>query len=156
MRGGTHALAGVLIALTMTHNSQPIDGLAVVMCGAIGALLPDLDHPKSAISRRVKILGAPIRLFVAHRGALHGLLAVFLAFMACLTIPVNLRLYGLAAAAGYASHVALDALTISGVPLLWPYRRRFHLLPLRTGGVVERLLFVGGIIETLAILGKRL
>jgi membrane-bound metal-dependent hydrolase YbcI (DUF457 family) len=55
---------------------------------------------------------------------------------------------GLAFGLGYFSHVVLaDALTISGVPLLWPLEHRFHLLPkglrIRTGGPVEGLIFLG-------------
>jgi membrane-bound metal-dependent hydrolase YbcI (DUF457 family) len=30
---------------------------------------------------------------------------------------------------GYASHLALDACTVSGVPLLYPANRKCHLLP---------------------------
>jgi inner membrane protein len=40
---------------------------------------------------------------------------------------------------GYCSHIVLDAMTVTGVPLLWPWKRRFRLLPLRTGGIIERL-----------------
>jgi inner membrane protein len=52
---------------------------------------------------------------------------------------------GLSFGLGYLSHVALaDALTIAGVPLLWPWRKKFHLLPrplrIRTGGLVEQLI----------------
>jgi inner membrane protein len=42
---------------------------------------------------------------------------------------------------GYLSHLLADALTISGMPLLWPWRTRAYGLPkavrLRTGGRVE-------------------
>ena len=54
---------------------------------------------------------------------------------------------GLALGLGYASHVVIaDAMTIAGVPLIWPASRRFHLLPrflrVRTGGPAEWLVFL--------------
>jgi membrane-bound metal-dependent hydrolase YbcI (DUF457 family) len=56
-----------------------------------------------------------------------------------LLAPEPYTVYALAAAAGYNSHIALDALTVSGVPFFWPSRERFSLLPVRTGGPVEAL-----------------
>ena len=88
-------------------------------------------------------------LGVKHRGVLHsGLAVVLVAFLAELMGGwLGYRDVGLALALGYASHVIIaDAATIAGVPLLWPTPRRFHLLPrllrVRTGGLVEKLIFV--------------
>ena len=41
---------------------------------------------------------------------------------------------------GYLSHLLGDWLTPMGIPLLWPWRRRFRLpgLPLKSGGGYER------------------
>jgi membrane-bound metal-dependent hydrolase YbcI (DUF457 family) len=55
-------------------------------------------------------------------------------------------LYGLAVAAGYASHLFCDMITHSGLALFWPvWGRSFHILPpgarLRTGGRVELVLY---------------
>lgn len=148
MRGGTHALAGVAIGAAMS-GGRPIEiAVVTITAAAIGALLPDLDHPQAALSRRVGIAAAPVRLFFGHRGATHGLLAVLLAFVAALAVAPAMQLYGLAAALGYASHIVLDAATFSGVPLFWPWPRRFRVLPIRTGGTAEKVvlwLLLGGL-----------
>lgn len=154
MRGSTHALAGALIGVALTgRGSLDVTALATV-AGAVGALLPDLDHPRAALSRRVGIVSAPVRLFFGHRGATHGLAAVFTAFALSLCLVPDLRLYGLAAALGYASHVALDGLTVQGVPLLWPSRRRWRLLRLTTGGIIERL-FAAGMVAGVLLLAVK-
>ncbi|MBN1284539.1 MAG: metal-dependent hydrolase [Anaerolineae bacterium] len=47
--------------------------------------------------------------------------------------------YGRAAALGVVAHLLADALTITGVPLLWPLvKRRVGLPIMRTGGRLER------------------
>jgi inner membrane protein len=53
----------------------------------------------------------------------------------------------LALVAGYASHLFADALNKRGVPLLWPARQPFRLLPggIRSGGVAE---FVVALVAT--------
>lgn len=138
MRGGTHFIAGVVCGAALAANVTTLDSAALLMiAGALGALAPDLDHPQGALSRRVGLVAAPIRLFVRHRGATHSLGALLLAMTAALILPVNLRAYGMAAALGYASHILLDMLTVQGVPLLWPKRGRVSVLGLTTGGLVE-------------------
>jgi inner membrane protein len=52
-----------------------------------------------------------------------------------------------AASVGYLSHLVADALTVDGVPLLWPLvKRRICLLPsflaIRTGGVAEYVVVI--------------
>jgi len=170
MLGHTHALFGLttLVAVQtgltrvgyefiQPHPVGPTDLPAGLALGAgaavIGALLPDLDAADSTIQRDLGWLGllpkAGLTLLgVKHRGVLHSGLATALVFtLAGLSgwwwgYPD----VGLALGLGYFSHVALaDAMTISGVPLFWPGKRRFHVLPrrlrVRTGGPVETLVF---------------
>jgi inner membrane protein len=139
MRGGTHALAGITIALVTAVPAPPLQLLGVAIAGAIGALMPDLDHPQAALSRRVWIASASLRMVVSHRGATHSLLAFVGALILTAVSPAHWQHIVASAAVGYCSHIILDALTISGVPLLWPWGRRFSLLSLRTGGTIERL-----------------
>lgn len=140
MRGGTHALAGITIALITSVPAPPLQLFGVAIAGAIGALMPDLDHPHSALSRRVWIAGASLRMAVSHRGATHSLLAFCAALLLTGLSPAHWQHIVTSAAVGYCSHIVLDAMTVSGVPLLWPWKRRFRLLPLRTGGIFEKLL----------------
>lgn len=165
----THAAGGIaslwLLALIpggaagQIVTSQTVDPLTALAAGA--ALLPDLDAQRSKI-RSLKM--GPLRPFDAlggllyaawgHRGPLHSLpgLAVFGLIAA---LPLSLAWgweYGAAALLGYGSHLALDAMTRHGVPLLpsrgrdgrWGFRHRHHLLPPRwrfvTGSAAEDIL----------------
>lgn len=138
-----------------------VTGTAVDPAGlgvaAAAALLPDIDHPQSTVGRRLPWLSRPISAVFGHRGLTHSLLA--LAAVVCGLVwvhqagsgAVDLRRFGLpiapdatmtltliqAAAIGYLSHLAGDALTPSGVPLFWPWRRCFSLNLFRTGGIAE-------------------
>ncbi len=140
-------------------TSQTIGSLTVLAAGA--ALLPDLDAQRSKI-RSLKFgpirpfdpLGALVYSAWGHRGPLHSLpgLAVFSLIAA---LPLSLTWgwqYGAAAVLGYGSHLALDAMTRHGIPLLlergrngqWGFRHRRHLLPPRlrfvTGSAAEDVL----------------
>ena len=66
-----------------------------------------------------------------------------------LVLPLSMWIGVLPVAAlclGYASHLAGDACTCTGIPLLYPRRESFHLLPVKlrvvTGTAFEELIFV--------------
>jgi len=109
---------------------------------AIGALMPDIDHASSLISKTVNRAWAP---GVRHRGGAHTLLAwailtvvAVVAWGAC--APV------LAASWGYLSHLLIDAVTEGKVPLLAPfYRKRVGLSLVRTGSIPEYLVRYGAL-----------
>lgn len=106
----------------------------------LGALAPDIDHPKSTLGQLVKPLSAAISFVFGHRGITHSVLAVF----ACLWVwqeyaplsPLTLPFL-----IGYMTHLAGDMLTPAGLPLLWPLKRRrtFSLPIMKTGGFSEQL-----------------
>ncbi len=119
-----------------------IGDVRTAAASAVGALLPDLDSPHSFLGRRAGLAGNMLRLFVEHRGIMHSGIAAAIVTLTALTAPDAERHILLAVAAGYVSHITLDALTMSGVPLLWPSRRRFRLLALRSGGMVDQMLAI--------------
>lgn len=84
MLGKTHRLGGIMIGtitpiiIQKTLNT-PINNITTftittIIGGAIGSLLPDLDHPNSIISKKIKPLSKIIREFAHHRGITHTLL----------------------------------------------------------------------------------
>lgn len=135
MRGGTHALAGVLIGAAIANGASIEVAAGVVCAAAVGALIPDLDHPQAALSQRIGPAGLPFRL-LGHRGVTHSGIAAALVLLIAGMVPSP---YAMAAALGYCSHIILDGLTISGVPLFWPVSKRFRLAGIRTGSFSERL-----------------
>ena len=134
------------------------------------AWLPDVDNPRSRLGNGLSRLKSPVLNLatrplswalrvtsfvllrtVGHRTLTHSLLGVVL-----FALPVWLLLGGYpnvfyALVAGYASHLAADALNTRGVPLLWPLGGSFRLLPggFKSGGLIElfvalvALVFVG-------------
>lgn len=151
MRVATHLAAGAFcgVAQAMYFKAPLWSALLMMVGGMLGALLPDIDHPHSWLGRRILLVSRPIALVFGHRGITHSLLAllgVCYAALNCLTLtelgPALPLVLGVCA--GYASHLAGDWLTPKGVPLLWPWRRRFAApLQLLRGQWAESLVMTG-------------
>jgi inner membrane protein len=123
----SHALIGGATGVAMAHATGA-SMLAGGIVAGMAALLPDLDHPHSAVGRLLPRWWH--RLTPGHRGPTHslvwclGLAAVaYLANSAVDGEPAALLL-AMATLAGSLSHVLADGLTVAGVPLWWPFRRR--------------------------------
>lgn len=146
MTAPTHAAFGVLFAaLTNASYSYSI-------ASAFGALLPDIDHPQSAIGRIFFFISHPLNLAIGHRGYSHsfliwgGILGI-----GFLTHPVIQWL-----AIGALSHVLIDCYTLNGVQALLPLTERTVVIfkkdwRVRTGSTGEIFIFLlifGGISAT--------
>lgn len=157
MMGRTHLMLGAasLWLLRPLPDLVSTDDLAPMLAlAAFGALLPDLDASSSTL-RHLRIGGltpfVPLSQVLhgrfGHRGALHSLWG--LGVLALLVLPLLIWLpwrWYLSLLLGYASHLAGDACTRSGIPLLYPRLERRHLLPsflrLTTGSPAEEVVFV--------------
>lgn len=145
MKAETHIAVGALIGaaiVAQTSGTQlDTDDLIIFLLSVFGALLPDIDHEASMISRRAGPLALPFRL-VSHRGVTHSLAAIALLYFGLTKLGAP-QLIVIALLAGYASHIAADMLTVQGVELLWPVRWRVRLLPkllcISTGGIGEHV-----------------
>lgn len=141
----SHILVGgaAWVAAARLGGMAGDDALALGAAMA-GSLLPDIDHPSSWLGRRLWPVSKPLSMLIGHRGLTHSLLAVvggLMLFQMVQPSPLVARLVE-PLVVGYLSHLAADALTPAGVPLLWPVKRRFGLALCATGGVME-LLVVG-------------
>jgi inner membrane protein len=152
MMGRTHALIGIssLWLLAAIPHTLTSDTLApLVACAALGALLPDLDA-RYALATHLSVARiqplAPIAVILSrdwgHRGATHSLIGW--SVCAALMLPLALLWQWASWAAlllGYASHLAADACTKSGIPFLHPQHKRYHVLPknwrMTTGSLAE-------------------
>jgi inner membrane protein len=139
---------GVLPALS------PEQIVLVAGAAALGSLLPDLDASQSKIKNLsvsgIKPFYLPSEaIFHAfgHRTYLHSLRGVLvISALALVLVPLLDWRSAIALVFGYASHLALDACNPSGIPLLYPNRRKFHLLPkplrIATGSPPEEIVFI--------------
>lgn len=146
-----HRIGGVcatLITTTLLYQDimgKPSTYVAIgvaVVGGAVGGLLPDIDHPTSRIGRRAPIISKFINSVCGHRGFTHTILAnmlfAYLLFLLAAFIPDVLRgfyfPFALGLIIGYFSHLLLDMLTRAGIPLFYPFSSKaFRFAKLRSG-----------------------
>ncbi|GHO86587.1 metal-dependent hydrolase [Dictyobacter formicarum] len=114
----------------------------------LGALLPDIDNARSTLGQKLGVISKGIQKLAGHRTFFHSLMG--LAFGSLLAIGLErvvsylLELRGYQFPAQFVSsshvfffgvlfgcifHIAADALTLGGVPLLWPLKQRFGFPP---------------------------
>lgn len=150
MMAFTHIAAGSASSLLVADwlDIQAHQAVLMIAGGVLGSMLPDIDHPSSAFGRRVRPISTVLSAVLGHRGLTHSLLAVVgmsaLAWYALhhldwhpsYSVPLVTGI-----AVGYLSHLVGDWMTNSGVPLLWPIKRRF-VAPIRmfTGDFKEYIL----------------
>lgn len=137
----THTLFGISNLWLLAPLPPQVLGYDIgtpAACAALGALLPDLDASESR-SKHLKLPGANFKPFLLpsqivhrsdqHRGLLHSQWGLGMA-SAC-TLPLTFWIGWVRVAAlmlGYASHLAADCATKSGLRLRYPNVKRYHLL----------------------------
>lgn len=146
--GATHFQAGFSIGLLIGSSQSMSDsGTLILGCiGALAALVPDIDHPGSYLRRRMGLLGAPL-FWLKHRGLTHTLM--FAALVGALALFALPEAVGLTVLIAYTSHLLMDAMTVSGAPLLWPLAHQsVRVLPIRirTGSIIEAVFHVAALL----------
>ncbi len=126
-----------------------------------GALLPDIDNARSTFGHKLGWVSKEIQHIAGHRTVFHSILGLMLGSLLAIGLQqlviYLLALRGFMTSALYVRgsylvffavlfgcimHIAADALTQGGVPLLWPNPRRFGFPPnphwrFRTGTWLE-------------------
>ena len=130
----THVAAGAATAsLAATLGVLPVDApLAAIAAAA--SLVPDIDHASSTLGRRLGPISWLLSKLAGHRTWTHSLWA--LGGWAWFWFSCAPFEFAATVTLGYASHIAVDALTPKGVPL-FNLRKRHSLRLARTGGVGE-------------------
>lgn len=148
MMAFTHVATGLFFgAATSAFAKLDVGPSLLMLSGSIaGSLLPDIDHPKSWLGRRILFLSLPISAIFGHRGITHSFLAVAAVawgmwyLIAHWQLSAGWSVFAVGIGAGYLSHLLGDWASNSGVPLMWPNTRRFSMTyTLMTGGVFERV-----------------
>ncbi|GAB2763295.1 hypothetical protein GCM10027174_44990 [Salinifilum aidingensis] len=169
----TGAASGSVVGVFVA--SGPLAALVCTGIGGVAALAPDIDHHRATITRALGPVGTALSWIIrkvslgvytltatskdtpgaggSHRGLTHtgvAALATGAALWALLGyLGVDQALpYALAAAVGIVVHIGGDAITATGVPLIWPvkyrgerwYPCRIPLITITGGGLAEKLI----------------
>lgn len=168
MMKATHVAAGIVISTMAAGITNTKLTVPFVAAAALGAVLPDADHPRTAIHRSLITIAAfavgiyllgirdvtyTIAFYLApvlvaaiishHRGLTHSI--AFAGLIAGLAISFKLQ-YGidvvLPLTAGVISHLLMDCLTPHGCELLAPFSDKNFSLPITvtTGGPIDMLI----------------
>jgi membrane-bound metal-dependent hydrolase YbcI (DUF457 family) len=149
MTAPTHIVFGVIsttgifsLCSWSLHKDWPALAAAI-----LGALLPDIDSPKSTLGRLFPFVSVPLEQRWGHRTLTHGLgMVIGLAVVLSPVYALYQTLY-CALLIGYLSHLFADCITKSGVPLFYP-SPSVYVLPgnaryrVKTGSLAERIILI--------------
>lgn len=124
MTGFTH----LTFSLMLFGSANPVD---IFLVGA-GSLFPDIDLINSGFQKNSKN-GVSFK----HRGIMHTPFLALCIFLFYYMIFRNYMIFPFII--GYLSHIFLDFLTVSGVPILYPIsKNRFNLMRIKTGSSIDK------------------
>jgi inner membrane protein len=138
-------------------------GALYLLAALLGGVAPDLDKPGRLWSRVLVRAALGGHRHLSHSVLGFGLAAALVwlglaAIAPLVTFPPGLLWLGFAA--GYLSHLAMDTLTVEGVPWLYPLRHFLGMPPIaslrvRTGGWVEQLVVTPALLALIGWIGYR-
>ncbi len=135
----THLAFGFLVGLFL----YPFSDLSLLWFFGLvllGALLPDIDHRESVISKWIYPVAWILSFFFRHRGIIHSIF-----FLGGLFVAVS-SFWGVAYAfpllAGFLSHIVIDSITVRGINYLYPLTTFRIMGFIETGKTGETLLFL--------------
>jgi len=137
----THFLAGAAAGLIMAGSADIKTAAISTVVAGVSALLPDLDDPHSKMGRLVPIVSWAVKKVVGHRGPLHSLVGVGVAYViASIFLQFGHNQYLIPMIiVGYLSHLIVDSLNPQGCPWLWPLDVHFKIPLVSTGSILEKL-----------------
>jgi inner membrane protein len=143
-----HISGPPLIGSNLVTLSLLTDKAVYYMAVALGALLPDIDNARSTLGKRLGFVSREIQHVAGHRTIFHSILGLvigsllaaglerlvaYLLSLRGLILPAHIvatsHLVFIGVLLGCILHIAADALTQGGVPLLWPIHKRFGFPP---------------------------
>ena len=132
----THLFFGILVFFAV-QGFLDFSKWILFFSIVLGAVIVDIDTKKSRVGKAQGL--RVFQLFVEHRGFFHTIFAGVLISFAIFWVSKG---FSVGFFIGYLSHLILDASTKSGVALFWPVSKRKFGLWLRTGGLVEDVIFL--------------
>jgi inner membrane protein len=165
MTAPTHIVAGIS-TMSFVALLIPVYKLSLthIIVGAIAAMLPDVDNPRSFIGRLLFFASGPIDRKFGHRTITHSLLATFIvggtSYLSLYIVSRSLTQYAALTATiviAYFSHIFFDATTKQGVQIYYP-ARVWGVFPtraswrIRTGSKPEIIFFAVFLVSALIFL----
>lgn len=147
MRAVTHISFSILslgLLSGVTHSSLELQN---IICTGIASLLADIDTTKSTLGKIFYPISNFLENRFGHRTITHSLLFVSLLSLILLPLYFWKSTFYLAFLIGYLSHLTIDCLNKSGVPLLYP-SKVFFVFPGKAKWRIE----VGSLGETILCL----
>ncbi len=137
----THILGGVLAvayfgSFFSVYGSGSVKIVAIAVA-ALFSILPDIDMVKSKAGKHLQPFSTVISFIFRHRGFLHSFVFAALVYLG-MRYLVSPQIAA-AAAVGYSSHLALDALTKEGIKPLFPLSKMRIKGFIRTGSFLEKI-----------------
>jgi len=133
MKYYSHLIFGFLLYSILLKFFPVLIKPGVYILYFLGVLLPDIDHPKSFISRETTSF---IGKHVKHRGFTHSIEFALICMFVVYFVSGSI-IYGLGLGLGVLAHILGDALTVTGVKMSYilgkPHIRGF----VRTGHLSE-------------------
>jgi len=133
----THLVFSVAIYFLLLHFLNIPNPLFFLLFILLATFLVDIDSEKSKAGNHWYL--RPFQWLTVHRGVVHS---VFFGLLASLLLAGLNNWAGFGFFVGYLSHLSLDFMTRSGVAFLWPLTNRKFGLFVKSGGLLEVVLFV--------------
>lgn len=140
MLAKTHLAFGMLIGLVSLQYIRPENKIAFIAVLSLASIFPDIDSPKSTISKRIPFFPRMINLVFGHRGIFHSIFFAFI--IPYLIFYLGYPMYSIAFFIGYLSHLLIDSLTEEGINFLNPVTRFRISGFIRTGTSAELVIFL--------------
>lgn len=146
MTGKTHIVGGLAAGLAAVSfapaasSLSPIGVDEIVLClglSVVGSLAPDIDLHSSKAGHKAGAASWLIQIIFGHRTLFHSPLLMLLIYLFMMSVFPEYRLYTLYFLIGMGSHLLLDLCNKKGIPLLYPFPKRFHIASVKTGGAAE-------------------
>ncbi|HEX7735200.1 MAG TPA: metal-dependent hydrolase [Ktedonobacteraceae bacterium] len=145
-----HISGPPLIGASHITLALVIDKALFYLMVGFGALLPDIDNAHSTLGKKLGWISKEIQHKFGHRTLFHSFLGLILGSLIALgaqqlimylllsrgyTVPAHIigssHIVFIAVLFGCIMHIVADALTLEGVPLLWPYKKYYGFPPIR-------------------------
>ncbi|WP_051531541.1 metal-dependent hydrolase [Clostridiisalibacter paucivorans] len=182
MTGKTHMMIGAAAGITFGMNTSIETTIGVIGAAIFGALLPDIDHPKSKLNQRIlfsnnkltklitysllgvimyyfdfKLLGLVCVLvgLSTHRGITHSILGYLMFSAIAYKIAAENGLWEVYKGfnIGYITHLIGDFITIKGIKVFWPLDFKIKFpVPIKTDGIVEHFILTASFMYFISIM----